>query len=244
MIDLQSRLDLEAHRKTFVTLTFHYTHSVSKTKAAFKRFMARIHYDYPQASAMWRLEFQRRGTPHYHLIFFDLPYIEHKELRKTWMECTGEDASGVRVNLLTSARHAMYYVSKYVAKLPEHGCTTLFINAPYQQKSEEKWTGRMWGVFNKACLPMAERFVGVIVDEDVASYFWWGAGCGFKPKFKGRMQTTRTYREDANEIFRTAIALGGFIVDDAGHDLLRHKAMHPSSRTKHAAFFAGINTHH
>lgn len=244
MIDLQSRLDLTDRRIVFMTLTFHYTHSVGYTKACFKRFLSYVRYHYPQASAMWRLEFQKRGAPHYHLIFFDLPFWEFKALRKTWMDCTHEDNSGVRVNLLTSARQAMFYVSKYVAKIPELNCSTLFINAPYQQNVEEKWRGRMWGILNKECLPMAERITGVIVDEEIANYFWWFAGASLRSKDGTLRSTSRLYTDEAQRIFDFALSLGGFIADDVYHGMLKDKALHPTVRTKASYFFAGFNTHH
>lgn len=244
MIDLQSRLDLTDRRKTFITLTFHYTHNVSFTKACFKRFLAYLRYHYPSASGMWRLELQKRGTPHYHLIMFDLPYWTQKEMRATWMQCTREDKSGVRVNLLRDAKHAMYYVSKYVAKMPDHSGNTLFINAPYQQKTTETWHGRVWGVINKACLPMAERHTGIIVDEEVAGYFWSMASLNVTRPNEYRHNTTRIYSQDAKEMYAWCLSVGGFEITDCWHEYLRQKQLSPSQRTKASYFFVGLNTHH
>jgi len=244
MIDLMARLDLKDKRIVFLTLTFHYTHSASKTKAAFKRFLARVRYYYPQVAGVWRVEFQKRSTPHYHLILIDLPFWKHSELRQTWMECTGEDNSGARIEWIHSGRMCMFYVSKYCAKVYESEEITLFINAPYQQKEEEKWTGRMWGVINADALPFAPRFVGVIVDEDTAWYFQWCASRRFNKKFKGNNPTSRIYSDDASEIYRYALAVGGFDVTSSYKDLLRDRNMSPSQRTKASYFFAGINTHH
>jgi len=239
-----ARLDLRSKRVVFLTLTFHYTHSAAQTKAAFKRFLAYVRYHYPQSSGVWRVEFQERSTPHYHLILVDLPFWKHKELRETWMNCTREDKSGARIEWIHSEKMCMFYVSKYCAKIYEQEEITLFINAPYQQDCTEKWTGRMWGVINEKALPFADRQIGIIVDEEVAHYFWWCASRGFNKKFKGKMHTSRAYTVDANEIFQTAIALGGFVISDSGVDLLAHKALSASHRTKASYFFAGINTHH
>lgn len=244
MIDLMNRLDLTGRRATFLTLTFHYTHSPENTKAAFKRFLAYIDYHYPNTSGLWRLEFQKRGAPHYHLILIDLPYWQQQDIRRVWMRCTREDASGVRVNLLRGAKQAMYYVSKYVAKLPEGIGSTLFIDAPYQQKEEIAWHGRFWGVINVDALPMAQRSVGVINDPEMARYFWFTVGTLLtKPKGKKR-SSTRLYGQNVGEMYSWIMGWGGDDVTDAWHERLAHEEISAKHRTKAAAFFVGINTHH
>lgn len=244
MIDLMNRLDLEGRRATFLTLTFHYTHSPEKTKAAFKRFLAYLDYHYPNTSGLWRLEFQKRGAPHYHLILFDLPYWQQQDIRRVWMRCTQEDKSGVRVNLLRGAKQAMYYVSKYVAKMPDVDCSTLFIDAPYQQKEGRVWSGRFWGVINVEALPMAERVIGVVNDPEMARYFWATVGTLLtKPKGKKR-SSTRLYRQDVGEMYAWIMGWGGDDVTGCWHERLAHEEISLAHRTKAAAFFAGINTHH
>lgn len=240
MIDLMARLDLEGKRVVFLTLTFHYTHSASKTKAAFKRFLAHLAYHYPNTSGVWRVEFQQRSTPHYHLILVDLPFWKHSDLRATWIRCTREDKSGARIEWIHSHKMCMFYVSKYVAKTYENEEITLFINAPYQQKEEEKWNGRMWGVINKASIPFAPRVVGVCVDEELLAYFQWCCGCQFQPKSKHRLHTSRAYTPDATSIFAHILTLGGFICSDIWEQMLRDKELSPSQRTKASYFFAGV----
>lgn len=244
MIDLMARLDLKGKRVVFLTLTFHYTHSKAKTKAAFKRFLSYLSYHYPDTSGVWRVEFQGRSTPHYHLILIDLPFWKHSELRATWMQCTREDKSGARIEWIHSERMCMFYVSKYCAKVYADEEITLFINAPYQQKEEEKWTGRMWGVINKRSIPFAPRVVAVCVDEEVLAYFQWCCGCQFQRKSKHRLHTSRAYSDEAGSIFTHILTLGGFICSDIWHEMLERKQLSPSQRTKASYFFAGFNTHH
>ena len=244
MIDLMNRLDLEGRRATFLTLTFKYTHDHSETKAAFKRFLAYLAYHYPNTSGIWRLEFQKRGTPHYHLILFDLPYWKHKAIRKVWMRCTREPASGVRVNLLRGAKQAMYYVSKYVAKLPDLDSTPLFIDAPYQQNEGEQWTGRFWGLINVDALPYAERLVGVINDPEMAHYFWHTVGTLLtKPNGK-RRSSQRLYTQEAQVMYEWVMGWGADDVTGCWHERLAHEEVSSNHRTKASLFFAGINTHH
>lgn len=244
MIDLMARLKFEGKRVVFLTLTFHYTHSASNTKAAFKRFLSYLRYHYPNTSGVWRVEFQERSTPHYHLILIDLPWWDHSDLRKTWMKCTREDKSGARIEWIHSEKMCMFYVSKYCAKLYDEESITLFINAPYQQKEEQKWTGRMWGVINKASIPFAHRITGVCVDEELFAYFSWSCSCLFNPHSTHRLHTSRTYGQDAQAIYDFIIERGGFTVTDCWQELLERKALSPKERTRASHFFAGFNTHH
>jgi len=243
MIDLMARLDLKDKRVVFLTLTFHYTHSAQETKAAFKRFLAHVAYHYPNASGIWRVEFQKRSTPHYHLILIDLPFWKHKDLRATWMKCTREDNSGARIEWIHSERMCMFYVSKYCAKTYDEESITLFINAPYQQKGEEKWTGRVWGVINRCSIPFAPREVAVCVDEELFAYFGWCCSCQFQPKSKHRLCTSRSYTSEGEAIFKFILQHGGFICSDIWREMLERKQLSPSQRTKASYFFAGVHTH-
>jgi len=138
----------------------------------------------------------------------------------------------------------MFYVSKYCAKVYEEEEITLFINAPYQQKEEEKWTGRMWGVINKNSIPFAPRVVGVCVDEELFGYFGWCCSCQFQPKFNRRVYSSRSYSGDASAIFEFIITHGGFICSDIWQEMIDHKELSPTQRRKARDFFTGFNTHH
>lgn len=244
LIDLFARLDTAQHRKTFVTLTFAFPVPPTWAKNSLKRFLARLHYHYPQVSGVWKYEPQKRGAPHFHLMLLDLPYVEQALLQDVWTECTGEKRSIAHITLIRSHKGVMSYVSKYIAKLPEQEIDASLDNAPYQQKTPSSWSGRWWGVINKEALPFAPRSIGVIADEDVASYFWWACSVYFSKKKVSRVSTSRVYSQDAQAIFTTAIKLGGFRADDLWHDLLAAKQLSPKERTRASYFFAGLNTYH
>lgn len=61
-----------------------------------KHFVSRIIFDYgiEKWFAVWRLEFQLRNAPHYHILLYtDLPLNEHDfhaRATKFWLECVGE----------------------------------------------------------------------------------------------------------------------------------------------------------
>jgi len=105
-----------------------------------RRFVERLRRKFPKSSAVYRLEFQKRGAPHWHFLWFGLPYLPKLELQKLWMGCIWEslstdqlqalrlwESSGVvpedrlrvftRIEAITSWRKAIRYVSKYMAKV-------------------------------------------------------------------------------------------------------------------------------
>lgn len=95
---------------------------------------------YPNIKALWRIELKKRKSgkfvdmiaPHFHLVVWkdDSVYIPEDEtytdvvgkwLQKNWFEIvnSGNDnhwEHGTHVSTIKSARHAMFYVSKYIAK--------------------------------------------------------------------------------------------------------------------------------
>lgn len=244
LIDLFNRMDWSMKRCTFITLTFSSIPQPEAAKAAFKRFLSRLRYHYPDVSGVWRVELQARGAAHYHLLLFGLPFVKQSVLQDTWTECTGEQRSIVDIRLVKNARHAMSYVSKYVAKLPEFPSLE---NAPYQQNEpnpQPKWSGRWWGWINEKELPFAVRRVGVLVDEDVANYFWWAARARLRRRDGSLPTVSRMYRSDAFEVYQHALSLGGFDISTIQKPYFEKKQMSNPSRTKMASFFAGINTHH
>jgi hypothetical protein len=244
LIDLFARLDTAQHRKVFVTLTFAFPVPPSWAKRSLKRFLARVRYHYPQVSGVWRVEMQKRGAPHFHLMLLDLPYVEQALLQSVWTECTGEARSIAHITLIRSHRGVMSYVSKYIAKVETKEIDASLDNAPYQQNLEPHWEGRHWGVINEDCLPFAPRSVGVIVDEEVAGYFWWCASVYFSRKKVTRASTSRVYSSESQRIYEHALSLGGVVVDDLWHEMLAFKQLAPKQRTRASYFFAGLNTHH
>lgn len=175
LIDKAARLNKNHKETKFLTLTFHGFPTPDKAKVCFHRFLKRMRRRFPQSSALWRAEMQERGSPHFHLIIFGIRWWGHSEIQAIWTECTNEDVSYVWIKPMRSAKRVMAYISKYMSKPTNEGESALLDNASYLTDDERKWHGRHWGVFNKACLPMAERFVAVVRDEEIARYFWYEA---------------------------------------------------------------------
>lgn len=130
----------------FITLTYHadYPATPQGWYADLSRFLDRLEYHHPDAATIWRLDFQERGAPHYHLLTLNTPYIPKEAVTRWWGEIAhsasplaGQYATNVQRPC--SWRHTCAYVSKYMAKpstMALRGCT-----------------GRWWGVSHRALLP-------------------------------------------------------------------------------------------
>lgn len=137
----------------FVTLT--YPSSWSPEAAEWKRhldtFWKRCGRRYPRLAAIWKLEFQSRGAPHFHLLIYGQQFIPHAWIALQWYETVASgDAqhllAGTQVRKVHSYRHAAYYASKYIAKVQQSGEGGLYV-------------GRYWGVLGRRSIPchLAER---------------------------------------------------------------------------------------
>lgn len=177
LLELTARLDLAMQTLkrmvVFITLTYGSEFpSGEASKAHHRAFLERIRRFAPESAAIWRLEYQKRGAPHYHYIFFNLPYIPKADLQKWWAEIIGIqywDKSGeyprypfTRIEALRSPRQTIYYVSKYIAKHETDEAVSGFINVPYLH------AGRFWGVFNSDFLPFAELLTMTLQAETVS----------------------------------------------------------------------------
>lgn len=131
-----------------VTLTYprSFATGSSTYKRHFDTWSKRLERRFPGASAIWKLEFQDRGAPHFHLIVMGVPFMARQWLSRTWFEVVKSDdphhrVVGTQVQRVKSYRKALSYAAKYVAKLPVG-----------ESASEP---GRFWGVIGRKNLPSA-----------------------------------------------------------------------------------------
>lgn len=105
---------------------------------------------WPECSGLWKLEFQKRGAAHYHLILCGLGDLDLETVRawfrETWYRIAhnGDKNGGIagtQVDRIKSVGGAISYLVKYLSK--------------EDQTRPGNFTGRYWGVHNKAALPMA-----------------------------------------------------------------------------------------
>lgn len=150
---------LEASTAVFLTLTYPARFPDGKTaKQNLRALLERLRRKFPKCSAIWRLEYQKRGAPHFHLMLFNFPFVPFEEFRRWWSEVIDKyvdnELPRVRLEFIRSKRGIMFYVGKYMAKIPEvleesEADDSFFSIITYLH------AGRWWGVFNKMYLPLA-----------------------------------------------------------------------------------------
>lgn len=157
--NLQRKLGIvkrtETAKALFVTLTWHegWGSDWRAWKAALAAFARRLERRYPHMAFVWRMEAQRRGAPHFHLIVYNVPWLSAKTVARWWAEVidAADDKmqieSGTEVRRVKSQGQAVGYVAKYTSK--DEG----YEFRAWDGGTVVEETGRLWGVVNRRYLP-------------------------------------------------------------------------------------------
>jgi len=160
----------------FITLT--YPAEMSEDFRFFKRdlkvFLQRLHRKFPDASGVWKLEPQKRGAPHFHIMLWG---VEKNEYIKdnprfgnfsdwvvfNWCEVAGSsDENHYKF-------HAGQFGNEHCVKVLPLGVAMRYISK-YMSKSIDfaiaDW-GRWWGLFNAEFLPFGEK-ISFPIDKKTA----------------------------------------------------------------------------
>ena len=148
----RKRLFQELHKLifksvTFITLTYpeKFPTSSEVYKAHLKEWRRRFERRFGKVQGVWRLEFQGRGAPHFHIMYLDCPFIPIHDLCWEWKSIThtydmAHEQNGVDLKLITDAKESRLiakYLSKYIAKVDKRTV-----------KDGREHTGRYWGRWN------------------------------------------------------------------------------------------------
>ena len=167
LMELFHRLHYDTAQVTafFITLTYEDMQMLRPVwKDDVKLFLRRLEryfkreYGVAAVSAIWRLELQERGVPHWHIVLFvPLPelWLTFKLVSDYWGETVGLAFNGfpprVDVQQVRSFERLAFYVSKYVAKVDDA--------LSLSKGSYSDGFGRWWGVYRRARLPYARRYM-------------------------------------------------------------------------------------
>ena len=138
---------IEFYRLTFVTLTYPrvFPDDGREVKKHLRRFRARLERKFGKLRVMWRMEYQERGAPHFHLLIMDAPWICKLWLSHAWYNCV---KSGDRKHLIYGTRieavakkgengKVFAYLGKYLGKVDNK-----------ERENKNEWSGRYWGKWN------------------------------------------------------------------------------------------------
>lgn len=163
----------------FVTLTYgaEWPACPSVWKSHLDTWWKRVIRKHPDCAAIWRLEPQERGAPHYHLLIYrktgKRPFLPFEWVAKSWAKVTDGDASACsRVEALKSHRGGMFYAAKYCAKLGDGSLP-------------DGWekVGKHWGILSKANLPYPPQHEMVIHSKLEQSACLYAMADAFKASF-------------------------------------------------------------
>lgn len=160
MMETLCKIDRDAHT-LFVTLTYPglWNASPSVWKRDLDVFWKAVKKKYPYASAIWKIEPQQRGAPHYHLLVWGVDYMHHQWIAYRWWKIVGSGDkqhlfAGTNVQKIKSRNGAMAYVSKqYMGK---------DVKLSDEQKARMGSMGKWWGVLARNDVPWSERIAAPI----------------------------------------------------------------------------------
>lgn len=142
-------------KAAFITLT--YPASYPDNAAAWKRdldtFFKRLRRLSATCHAVWRIEPQQRGAPHFHILLFNHPSTLlrlRRWVRMAWYAVvnSGDEKhllAGTQTNKVYDRKHAIAYAAKYAAKPSEGGRRFVTLDGEVIEN-----VGKHWGVFNAA----------------------------------------------------------------------------------------------
>ena len=214
LMRFMARLRMNGVRATFITLTFKGFPSNEVAKLALHAFLQRIARKFPEVSCVWRMEFQKRGSLHFHLLCFGMPYWDWKEILEAWKACSRQRVTRIDVQLVRSRRGVMRYVSKYIAKVETKGRNAFFIQVPYLH-GHRKWRkGRFWGYHNKKHLPLAQKLEGVLVDDKLIKRLSNAAWEIIGSETRYNSVSFHLFTDKAVSLWTMYIGKGGLTIDE------------------------------
>jgi hypothetical protein len=209
-----ARVRMKKVRATFITLTFRGYPSNEEAKRCLRAFIMRLSRFEPDASVVWRMEYQKRGSIHFHLLCFDLPYWSWREILGAWKEITGQKVARVDVRLVRSRRGVASYVSKYIAKVSTDSKKTFLVYPPYLH-GRRKWRkGRFWGYHNKKALPLGEKVAGVLTEAKEIKRISDAAWKIIGDKVRYGSVSFHLFSDHAEKLAHMNIQVGGMYLDE------------------------------
>jgi len=140
----------------FVTLTYgaEYPEPL-ETKKHLKAWWRRISSAHPDYFAVWKLEFQKRGAPHYHLLVYSKkgrPRICKDFLKESWWQATKTKNLRTEVKRLRSHRGGVWYATKYLAKTEVYK-PPVDPSETGNARQSVPGPGRFWGIMSRKNKP-------------------------------------------------------------------------------------------
>jgi hypothetical protein len=168
---------------TFLTLTYPFEYSLQWEvwKRDLDVFFRSFRRKWPRAWGVWRLEFQKRGAPHFHLLLWDGPIIEEpmevyspKKKKMVWIGNPGNENNKELFQWFSSTWYRV--VGSGDGKHLKAGTRiepiqswngVFYYTSKYLAKMTEGnfvpegYAGRYWGIINKSLFPIDIRMLEI-----------------------------------------------------------------------------------
>lgn len=136
-------------KPVFITLTYpgDFEDSPTRWKKDLDTFCQSLTTCFPDAFLLWRMEYQSRGAPHFHLMVYNVQWLVLEDWRAEWQGIVGNWPAGATTQGFDIRRckhwgQSEKYLAKYLAKKGEG--PTLANRRP---------AGRHWGVRGRRNVP-------------------------------------------------------------------------------------------
>lgn len=159
----------QMHRKAdarFITLTYKENQTDgSKAKTDLHAFFSALERDYPSVCAVWKMEFQERGSIHFHLLAWG-GWIDKGWLSTTWDRIANPNvpngaSASTQIEFIRDRGATGGYLLKYLCKDVRRGATARTVRPDGSAAS----IGRVWGVHARTRLPLvSDRVLRVRAD--------------------------------------------------------------------------------
>lgn len=158
-----------SNQSAFITLTYpgDYISYLPVIKLHLATFIKALNRLFTDTFFVWRLEYQKRGAPHYHILAFSPPksstplklYNLKKHISLIWYNIVGSNDikhlyAGTNIKLVKDWSGISKYVSKYLCKSDANIVESLNIVSP----------GRFWGIANRKLMPI--QIISVYVTRE------------------------------------------------------------------------------
>lgn len=168
---------------SLVTLTYpgEWPGDPARWKRDLDAWLKRLARKHPMSWCWWKLEPQKRGAPHYHLLVFGAGRLDREFVSRSWFEvvASGDERhlqAGTNVQTMASQRAVMCYAAKYCCKPVDPAAAAVW-NHP----------GRWWGVQGRERVPRR-------VERWVVSEAGWLAIRRLMRRWEARASRHRVYR--------------------------------------------------
>lgn len=176
---------MPGHHGRFVTLTYpdEFPLDWRHWKSDLEKYRRALLARYPDAQAIWRLELQKRGAPHYHIVLYTHAGDKVKAFRR-WNDAVWAKIAhshdvyhgkyACKVETIWSRGQAIAYLGKYCGKAADAPVTDDGVILDADDLGST--TGRQWGTIGKLdCRPYAQASLPVKLTGVVRRQFAvWG----------------------------------------------------------------------